>query len=73
MKTRSSFSVLIFFVIIAIGLAIAYSGNKNLAGPGTLVTGVITLLACHYYFSRHQDSRPVGKSCCPAIGKLSVA
>jgi regulator of protease activity HflC (stomatin/prohibitin superfamily) len=45
MKTRSSFSVLIFFIIIAIGLAIAYSGNKNLAGTGTLVTGVITLLA----------------------------
>jgi regulator of protease activity HflC (stomatin/prohibitin superfamily) len=44
MKTRSSFSVLIFFVIIAIGLAIAYSGNSNLAGPGTLVIGVITFL-----------------------------
>lgn len=45
MKTRSSFSVLIFFIIIAIGLAIAYSGNRNLAGTGTVVTGVITLLA----------------------------
>jgi regulator of protease activity HflC (stomatin/prohibitin superfamily) len=45
MKTRSSFSVLIFFIIIAIGLAIAYSGNSSLQGPGTLVTGVITLLA----------------------------
>ncbi|MGC1389946.1 MAG: slipin family protein, partial [Bacteroidales bacterium] len=44
MKTRSSFSVLIFFVIIAIGLAIAYSGNSNLTGPGTLVIGVITFL-----------------------------
>jgi regulator of protease activity HflC (stomatin/prohibitin superfamily) len=44
MKTRSSFSVLIFFVIIAIGLAIAYSGNSNLAGTGTLVIGVITFL-----------------------------
>lgn len=42
MKTRSSFSVLIFFVIIAIGLAIAYSGNSNLAGTGSLVIGVIT-------------------------------
>jgi regulator of protease activity HflC (stomatin/prohibitin superfamily) len=44
MKTRSSFSVLIFFIIIAIGLAIAYSGNSNLAGTGTLVIGVITFL-----------------------------
>jgi regulator of protease activity HflC (stomatin/prohibitin superfamily) len=44
MKTRSSFSVLIFFVVIAIGLAIAYSGNPNLSGTGTLVTGVITFL-----------------------------
>jgi regulator of protease activity HflC (stomatin/prohibitin superfamily) len=44
MKTRSSFSVLIFFIIIAIGLAIAYSGNSNLTGSGTLVIGVITLL-----------------------------
>ena len=45
MKTRSSFSVLIFFIIIAIGLAIAYSGNSSLQGPGTVVIGVITLLA----------------------------
>lgn len=44
MKTRSSFSVLIFFVIIAIGLAIAYSGNSQLAGSGTMVIGVITFL-----------------------------
>jgi regulator of protease activity HflC (stomatin/prohibitin superfamily) len=44
MKTRSSFSVLIFFVIVAIGLAIAYSGNSNLTGPGTLVIGIITFL-----------------------------
>jgi len=44
MKTRSSFSVLIFFVIIAIGLAIAYSANSALAGTGTMVIGVITLL-----------------------------
>ena len=44
MKTRSSFSVLIFFVIIAIGLAIAYSGNRQLAGTGTMVIGVITFL-----------------------------
>ena len=44
MKTRSSFSVLIFFVIIAIGLALAYSGNSSLAGTGTMVIGVITFL-----------------------------
>jgi regulator of protease activity HflC (stomatin/prohibitin superfamily) len=45
MKTRSSFSVLIFFIIIAIGLAIAYSADKSLTGPGTMVIGVITFLA----------------------------
>jgi regulator of protease activity HflC (stomatin/prohibitin superfamily) len=45
MKTRSSFSVLIFFIIIAIGLAIAYSADKGLSGPGTMVIGVITFLA----------------------------
>jgi regulator of protease activity HflC (stomatin/prohibitin superfamily) len=44
MKTRSSFSVLIFFVVIAIGLAIAYSVNSNLAGTGTLIIGAITFL-----------------------------
>jgi regulator of protease activity HflC (stomatin/prohibitin superfamily) len=44
MKTRSSFSVLIFFVIIAIGLAIAYSENKELAGTGTMIIGIITFL-----------------------------
>jgi regulator of protease activity HflC (stomatin/prohibitin superfamily) len=44
MKTRSSFSVLIFFIIIAIGLAIAYSRNNALAGAETMVIGVITLL-----------------------------
>ena len=44
MKTRSSFSVLIFFVIIAIGLAIAYTGNNNLTGTRTIIIGVITFL-----------------------------
>jgi regulator of protease activity HflC (stomatin/prohibitin superfamily) len=44
MKTRSSFSVLIFFVIVAIGLGIAYTGNGGQAGPGTMVIGVITFL-----------------------------
>ena len=44
MKTRSSFSVLIFFVIVAIGLGIAYTGNGGLEGPGTMVTGVVTFL-----------------------------
>ncbi len=44
MKTRSSFSVLIFFVIIVIGLVIAYSGDNSLSGSHTLVTGIITFL-----------------------------
>jgi regulator of protease activity HflC (stomatin/prohibitin superfamily) len=44
MKTRSSFSVLVFFVVVAIGLAIAYSGNKDLAGAGSMIIGVITVL-----------------------------
>jgi regulator of protease activity HflC (stomatin/prohibitin superfamily) len=44
MKTRSSFSVLIFFVIIAIGLAIAYTGNNQLTGARTMIIGVITFL-----------------------------
>ena len=44
MKTRSSFSVLIFFIIIAIGLAIAYSGNRDLAGAGSMVIGIVTFL-----------------------------
>lgn len=44
MKTRSSFSVLIFFVIIAIGSGIAYLGNGVQGGTGTMVIGVITLL-----------------------------
>jgi regulator of protease activity HflC (stomatin/prohibitin superfamily) len=44
MKTRSSFSVLIFFVIIAIGLAIAYTGNNELKGASTFIIGVITFL-----------------------------
>ncbi len=44
MKTRSSFSVLIFFIILAIGLALAYSGNGGQAGSGTMVTLAITIL-----------------------------
>jgi len=44
MKTRSSFAVLIFFVIIAIGLGIAYTGNGGQASTGTMVIGVITFL-----------------------------
>ena len=44
MKTRSSFSILIFFVIIAIGLAIAYSQNNDLSGSGAMITAVITVL-----------------------------
>jgi regulator of protease activity HflC (stomatin/prohibitin superfamily) len=34
MKTRSSFSVLIFFVIIAIGVALAYPGFNSESGKG---------------------------------------
>jgi regulator of protease activity HflC (stomatin/prohibitin superfamily) len=34
MKTRSSFSVLIFFVIIAVGVALAYPGFNSEAGKG---------------------------------------
>ena len=44
MKTRSSFSVLIFFIILAIGLALAYSGNGGQPGPGTVVVAIITVL-----------------------------
>jgi regulator of protease activity HflC (stomatin/prohibitin superfamily) len=44
MKTRSSFSILIFFVIIAIGLAIAYSQNNDLSGSGAMITAVVTVL-----------------------------
>jgi regulator of protease activity HflC (stomatin/prohibitin superfamily) len=44
MKTRSSFSVLIFFIIIAIGVGIAYTGNGGQPGPGTMVTMVISFL-----------------------------
>jgi regulator of protease activity HflC (stomatin/prohibitin superfamily) len=44
MKTRSSFSVLIFFVILAIGLGIAYIGNDGQAGAGTMIIGVISFL-----------------------------
>ena len=44
MKTRSSFSVLIFFVILIIGLGIAYSGNVGTPGVGTMTIAVITFL-----------------------------
>src|SRR5664279_3200190 len=44
MKTRSSFSVLIFFIIMAIGLALAYSGNVGQPGTGTMIVLVITFL-----------------------------
>jgi regulator of protease activity HflC (stomatin/prohibitin superfamily) len=42
MKTRSSFSVLIFFVILAIGLGLAYSVYGYQAGSGALFVGAIT-------------------------------
>ena len=44
MKTRSSFSVLIFFIILAIGLALAYSGNGGQPESGTIVVVVISFL-----------------------------
>jgi regulator of protease activity HflC (stomatin/prohibitin superfamily) len=44
MKTRSSFSVLIFFVILAIGLAVAYSSSGGQQTTGSMVIAVITFL-----------------------------
>jgi regulator of protease activity HflC (stomatin/prohibitin superfamily) len=44
MKTRSSFAVLIFFVIVAIGAAIVYLGFGGTNNPAAMVTGVIFLL-----------------------------
>jgi regulator of protease activity HflC (stomatin/prohibitin superfamily) len=44
MKTRSSFSVLIFFVILAIGLAVAYSRSVGQQTTGSMVIAVITFL-----------------------------
>jgi regulator of protease activity HflC (stomatin/prohibitin superfamily) len=41
MKTRSSFSVLIFFVILAIGIALAYSGFSTEAGKGGAMVIVV--------------------------------
>jgi regulator of protease activity HflC (stomatin/prohibitin superfamily) len=42
MKTRSSFSVLIFFVILAIGLGLAYSVYGFQEGTGALLVGAVT-------------------------------
>jgi regulator of protease activity HflC (stomatin/prohibitin superfamily) len=44
MKTRSSFSVLVFFVIFAIGLAIAYLGYGYQQGTGGLWLVVVSFL-----------------------------
>jgi regulator of protease activity HflC (stomatin/prohibitin superfamily) len=44
MKTRSSFSVLIFFVILAIGMALAYSRYDAQNTTGTTWIGVISFL-----------------------------
>jgi len=44
MKTRSSFSVLIFFVIFAIGLALAYFGYGVQQGSGGIWVGTISFL-----------------------------
>jgi regulator of protease activity HflC (stomatin/prohibitin superfamily) len=44
MKTKSSFSVLIFFVILAIGLALAYSGYGFQQSTGAIWVGAISFL-----------------------------
>jgi CHASE2 domain-containing sensor protein len=44
MKTRSSFSVLIFFVVFAIGLAVAYFGFGFQQGSGAMWIGAISFL-----------------------------
>ena len=41
MKTKSSFSVLIFFVILAIGIALSYSGFNTESGKGGAIGIVI--------------------------------
>ena len=44
MKTKSSFSVLIFFVILAIGIALAYASYDVQDSTGTIWIGVISFL-----------------------------
>jgi regulator of protease activity HflC (stomatin/prohibitin superfamily) len=44
MKTKSSFSVLIFFVILAIGMALAYARYEAQAVSGAIWSGVIFFL-----------------------------
>lgn len=44
MKTKSSFSVLIFFVILAIGIALAYTSYDAQAQTGAIWIGVISFL-----------------------------
>lgn len=44
MKTKSSFSVLIFFVILAIGIALAYANYDAQAQAGAIWIGVISFL-----------------------------
>ena len=44
MNTKSNFSVLIFFIILAIGLALAYASYDVQAPMGALWVGVISLL-----------------------------
>ncbi|MCX6255890.1 MAG: slipin family protein [Bacteroidia bacterium] len=51
MKTRSSFSVLIFFVILAIGLAIAYSLYGAQPNSGFLWVGAISFLVALFVSS----------------------
>jgi regulator of protease activity HflC (stomatin/prohibitin superfamily) len=51
MKTRSSFSVLIFFVILAIGLALAYFGYGFQSDTGAIWVGGISFLVALFVSS----------------------
>jgi regulator of protease activity HflC (stomatin/prohibitin superfamily) len=51
MKTRSSFSVLIFFIILVIGMAVAYSGYGFQSGTGAMWVGAISFLVALFISS----------------------
>jgi regulator of protease activity HflC (stomatin/prohibitin superfamily) len=51
MKARSSFSVLIFFIILAIGLGWAYSGYNGSTSTGTMSIVVVTFLVALIFSS----------------------
>ena len=50
MKTKSSFSVLIFFVILAIGIALAYASYDAQARSGSYMDWSDFFPCCPYYF-----------------------